>query len=341
MSQTAENKNIKIELVSDWWPVYVRTYLVRASVQTRKDYDSLYRNLIAPEIGGRALKSVRPAELQTLLNNLSTRSASYVRKANFLLAGLFRTAEENDLIERSPFRGIVLPDCETGSRRALTASERALFLDAAARCGEPGLFCLVTYYTGMRPSEVSRIRGTDIDREQHLIHVRGTKTKAAMRDVPLPDALDLPERSGLIFRNAAGTELSRNTRQLWWEKVRSKMEQLAGRPVAQDLTAYCLRHDYCTRLSEAGIPIETASRIMGHSDIQLTAKIYQHENRSELTAALSALNSVHARTDSENKKARNAAVCNIPDSGASERIRTSNLLIRSDVETASEEYSTF
>lgn len=44
----------------------------------------------------------------------------------------------------------------------------------------------------------------------------------------------------------------------------------------QSLTPYCLRHTYCTDLQRAGITLNVAKYLMGHSDISVTANIYTH-----------------------------------------------------------------
>lgn len=44
--------------------------------------------------------------------------------------------------------------------------------------------------------------------------------------------------------------------------------------VAPDLVPYCLRHTYGTDLQDAGVPLNVAKYLMGHSDIQTTANIY-------------------------------------------------------------------
>lgn len=273
-----------------WWPEYVQTYLPRAGAQTRKDYEGIWKKQIAPVIGEKKLDEIEPRELQALLNSMAGLSSSYVHKVSFLLAGLFRTAEENGLIRQSPFRGIVVPAAASGSRRALTASERSLFLEAAPLCGLAGDFYLFMYHTGLRPSEVARVHGEDYVRIEHLLKVRGEKTPAAVRLVPVPDALEIPKKTGPLFLTKRGSLPSKTCRQKWWRAVQEKMAEISGEPCAADLTAYCLRHDYCTRLSEAGVPLETASRIMGHASLQITAKIYQHANRPELVGALSKIN---------------------------------------------------
>lgn len=44
----------------------------------------------------------------------------------------------------------------------------------------------------------------------------------------------------------------------------------------EELTPYCLRHTYCTDLQRAGVPLNVAKYLMGHSDISMTANIYTH-----------------------------------------------------------------
>ena len=53
-----------------------------------------------------------------------------------------------------------------------------------------------------------------------------------------------------------------------------------------DLVPYCLRHEYCTELARQGSDIRIAQKLMGHSDIKLTANIYTNFNSDDvLTAA--------------------------------------------------------
>lgn len=43
-----------------------------------------------------------------------------------------------------------------------------------------------------------------------------------------------------------------------------------------ELVPYCLRHTYCTDLQRAGVALNVAKYLMGHSDIAMTANIYTH-----------------------------------------------------------------
>jgi site-specific recombinase XerD len=62
--------------------------------------------------------------------------------------------------------------------------------------------------------------------------------------------------------------------------------------VADDLVPYCLRHTFCTDLQDAGVPINVAIELMGHTDIATTAKIYTHGTERTFSAALDAMNNL-------------------------------------------------
>ena len=58
-----------------------------------------------------------------------------------------------------------------------------------------------------------------------------------------------------------------------------------GHKVADDLCLYCLRHTYCTDLQKAGVPLNVAKYLMGHSNITTTANIYTHTGDEEIRQA--------------------------------------------------------
>lgn len=277
--------------VNEWWREYIEIYKHNSSEKTQKDYEGLYKNAIMPFIGSKPLKMVIPADIQSIMNNLPGKSESYAKKTLMLLTSLFKTAAENDLIPKSPVRSVAMPKGEKGERRALTPAERQDFLQAAGQCGEHGLFYLVIYYCGLRPSEVVRIHGEDIDRKTRTLRVRGSKSRSASRSVIIPDALTLPRRKGCLFLTKQNNPPGKTARTKWWAEVCSKMEN-----PAEDLTPYCLRHDYCTRLQEAGVPIDVARRLMGHSSIELTSRIYTHESKETLNSARKLINKSHAKS---------------------------------------------
>lgn len=274
--------------VNEWFSEYLQVYKAGASDKTVEDYGYCYKNGIRPYIGTMLLRNVKPLHCQQVMNANASRSASYIHKVSILLKGMFAAAADNDLINRNPAAKIKKPSGYSSTRRALTPQERKTFLAASYLAGDAGLFCRIIYYCGLRPSEVSRIRGGDW--KNGRLHVRGTKTAAADRLVPIPDALELPETDPgeLLFYTSNGGERDKAGARRYWTKVKTFM--MNSGPVADDLTLYCLRHDYCTRLQEAGVAINIAREWMGHSSIEITAQIYTHGTDEAFSAAVKLVN---------------------------------------------------
>jgi site-specific recombinase XerD len=100
-----------------------------------------------------------------------------------------------------------------------------------------------------------------------------------------------------VFRSKAGHILNKNIMAKMWKNFKREMQINAGcklyrnkllapYPIATDLVPYCYRHTFCTDLQDAGVQINIAKDLMGHSNISITAKIYTHmtENQLEQTA---------------------------------------------------------
>lgn len=74
-----------------------------------------------------------------------------------------------------------------------------------------------------------------------------------------------------------------------------------GHKIAPDLVLYCLRHTYCTDLQRAGVPLNIARQLMGHSDIAVTAAIYTHGDDFEVNQAGNLINAYRKSVENEPK----------------------------------------
>ena len=75
-----------------------------------------------------------------------------------------------------------------------------------------------------------------------------------------------------------------------------------GSVLADDLVLYCLRHTFCTDLQKAGVPVNIASYLMGHSDIQTTANIYTHTGEEDALSAAVNINNYRQAKKANVKK---------------------------------------
>lgn len=45
-----------------------------------------------------------------------------------------------------------------------------------------------------------------------------------------------------------------------------------------NITPHCLRHTFCTRMAQAGMPDKERSAVLGHSKVSMTQDVYTHTN---------------------------------------------------------------
>lgn len=278
---------------------------------------SWYRDLgylldgIIRGVGDVPISRIRPLHLQQYINGLSGMADGTIKKHYDLLCQLFRYAYRNGITPTDYSDGLTRPrgrSAENG--RALTDRERSVLLDVLdGHRGE--LFCKIMLYCGLRPSEVQALQWSDFDFGQNTVTVSRAlkvdgsigppKSSAGYRTIPVPDHL-LPLL--LSSRGSAFDPLfSHNPtwRRRMWENVQREMNLAMGcrtyrnklvppYPLADDFVMYNLRHTYCTDLEKAGVPINIASRLMGHSNISITSKIYTHASTEALEIARDLIN---------------------------------------------------
>lgn len=302
-------------LVRDYTQVWLETYKKNSvSTEVYKRYNRFVDELNTC-YGALRISDVRPTQLQRVINSHTGKSADYLEKLRYTIQQIFRQARLDHLIADDPALQLSVPIGSANSHRSITEMERAAILQAAEthRFGLPVLLML---YCGLRPQEVAALRFSDIDQVNHRLRIRhalkasggegDTKSKAGNRDIPVPDVLwsilhpMIPDdASGYVCTAARGGRYSHTSMRQGWKyflhavdvalgaellcgEDGTSITRQRGEPIivrsalADDLTMYCLRHTYCTDLEASGVPINVARYLMGHSSIELTARIYTH-----------------------------------------------------------------
>ena len=263
------------------------------------NYEWSLKHYVLKSLGHYRIKDVKPIMCQRVLNQLDGMSTSLIHKTHVQMREMFQKAVDNQLIRSNPAAGIIPPQGTKNSRRSLTASEEAAFL-AAAKKHPHGLLFMFMWGCGCRPSEAANICGRDIIRKDGklILHIRGTKTKASDRYVPIPSIVaemlpDKPEPFLPIVRSSEGNKIDARSQRRAWKSMERLMNIELGCkmyrnqlippfPLADDLCSYCLRHTYCTNLQRRGVDIRTAQYLMGHSSIRMTADIYTHTGQADV-----------------------------------------------------------
>ncbi len=136
-------------------------------------------------------------------------------------------------------------------------------------------FTKLLVHTGMRRNEARNLKWTDIDFAGGFIDIRTSKNGKSRR-VPLErearEAIEsMPRRSEYIFVHEDGSRPDPHS-------LRRPFQRAAKRAgIQKRVDLHTLRHSFGSnriRSGELGMP--QVSRILGHSDINVTDKIYSH-----------------------------------------------------------------
>jgi integrase/recombinase XerD len=144
------------------------------------------------------------------------------------------------------------------------------------------------YATGLRVSELCRIRHAEVDLQYMLVRIlgKGNKQRVIPMGVPaakaLQDYLDTARpailkrrESPFLFVTARGSAM---TRQAFW-KLLAAYGRSAG--IFHGLTPHVIRHSFATHLLERGAGLRSVQAMLGHADIS-TTQIYTHVLQSRL-----------------------------------------------------------
>lgn len=181
----------------------------------------------------------------------------------------------------------------------LSLDEVAQLINAAGNLMQRALLMTV-YGTGMRRTEVSLLKISDIDSKRMMIRVECGKGGVS-RDLPLSPALleTLREywrwkkpRSYLFPGRAQDRPISDKT--VWYACTEAAHH--AG--ITKHVTPHTLRHSWATHLLEAGTDLRTIQVLLGHGDLATTAK-YLHLSLRHLQAAANPLETLRLSSAQE------------------------------------------
>lgn len=172
-------------------------------------------------------------------------------------------------------------------RQAVQALSAAVPL-AGRTTGRDRAMVDLLYASGLRVTELIKLRVGDVDLSSGVVRVTGKNNK--QRLVPVGraalasiEAYLAGERAALLkgrvspylFVTARGGAL---TRQAFWKLLRSR-GTAAG--AAKRVHPHMLRHTFATHLLEGGADLRSVQAMLGHADIG-TTQIYTHVMRSRL-----------------------------------------------------------
>lgn len=295
------DQRTSVEQYLEWWLSEVVPGTIKDS--TASHYRMVADAYLIPHLGRRRLATLGPEHVQTMLREMEAAglSAWTRRNARTVLSSSLSRAMKFSLTTRNAASLVDAPRIASGpTDDALTVDEVRDLLAHLEGLGDRNLaLAQFALQVGLRRGELLALRWDNVDLDARTIHVAGTlkqpkgggwyidepKTRAADRIIPLTshlvDALASHRRrqaaeqlaspiwhdNGFVFPSTVGTPMSGRNLLRWWQHA-------LGQAGLQERPFHAARRTAVTLMAESGIPLEVASRIIGHASIRMTADVY-------------------------------------------------------------------
>ena len=310
---------------------YCEKWLLMKSANVRAttliDYTSKVRRHIIAPLGDLRMSDVTTDDIKMALVPVAEKSASVFKSVNILYKCIFNSAEDSKIISHNPTRHLSTKEggVPQKDREALTDEQAERLIDTV-RGLPPYVFVMIGLYVFLDTETpyllVRRAWHTESNRP---IIMTELKTKAAKRDIPLPDCLaeclrEAKEHSTseYVIANSDGEPLSYTQFKRLWTyivtrtaKPRQAKKYVGGKYVKYTLypalgekarnnghvvysldfevTPHQLRHTYITNLIHAGVDPKTVQYLAGHESSKITMDIYakvKYNRPEEIAGAL-------------------------------------------------------
>ena len=163
------------------------------------------------------------------------------------------------------------------------------------------LIATVLAHTGMRISELFKLKWSDIDFNYDVIHIedehgishkvadsRSTKSKKS-REVPIHSEVRLAlesikgPKTGRVFKGRNGGRICYKSLKAKFvdrviQPLAARFPGRPGKPSFADGRFHTFRHFFCSRCAQEGVPEVVVQGWLGHSSSAIT-RLYYHQNR--------------------------------------------------------------
>ena len=308
------------EVIDEWIDKVFKNSDLKNSTKSKyiRDYKVIFKESKAgKQLIGRPVESITPLQIQEVYNNCD-RCYSSIRSAHNLLVHFFKYADLNGIcrnltsslqVPKKPVKKSEIDDIEVWEDEPLKK------VIAELEGNTLRLLVVLAVNTGARFSELLALTYDDIrdgmlyitkqladaadvnskDEKKTDLHIEETKTESSNRVIPLSapviaevekhrklQAKEMEEHgyeTNYLFTTSNGTFYYKRN-------VARSLDRLYKRIKVEPHKFHAFRHTFGTNLSRAGVPIEETSKLMGHSDISMTAKYYVYVDAERRRAAV-------------------------------------------------------
>ena len=283
--------------VKSWISVY-KSPKIRTN--TMKDYRTMLNKYLLPEFGDTPFVDITTDDFQKFLNKNKDLSRKYLTNIKILFSEIAKDAVEDGVIKKDPTdsRKLFIPSKKKMVRSALKKEQ---YLDVIQNLGQlkGRLYLLMVLLTmsGLRRGEILGLRWEDFNWDEKYILVQRavtfgtgvsvvgeTKTESGIRKVPILKELreflePVKQDHGYVIQARGKDEpICASTFTRDWKKIKSTINIYSATP-------HVFRHTFLTLLAASGVDIKTIQAIAGHSNAEVTMRVYVHPVDSNIIEA--------------------------------------------------------
>ncbi|MDR1033597.1 MAG: site-specific integrase [Bifidobacteriaceae bacterium] len=318
-AQTERNRNKRKTTLREYMLQHVDG-LINVNEQY-KDFIASVANSLGT-IGDLRLRDIEKEDMERIVTELikSGNAPKTIRNKFRAIAGVMKKAHQSGIILSNPAYGVRLPRLEHHQMQTLEPDEIRTLLEIMHPHYRD--FTQTLFRTGLRFGEITALEVGHFDKVHRTLHIeqawgdRGRKlqtpkTERSNRIINVPpDIYDIltahckgKTKLTRIFSTINGHRIKSDAYHKVWQKaLRILNGDRTHRPahitpqrfkelpiIDKHIRIHDARHTYASMLINNGTPIATVSDLLGHADIQITAKRYSHLQDAGRKAALKAL----------------------------------------------------
>lgn len=308
--------------VAEWWGIWLDKFAKQLKPNIREDYRGIGRRYVETDpLGRRKVSLLTNAEIQDWVDRLCDRIAPQtVRNAHARLHKALKVAIQRHIRADNPADDIDLPEARPEPIHPLDY-DQVLRLAEALESDRWSVLYRLLFNLGLREGEALGLTWDAIDLKKGTIRIYRQLKRVPTKDgigkefvlqttkKPASDrTLDIDEDIIAMLRSQRANQLEEKliAGKRWKDTFGLVFVTETGAPIHPSnllkhfhktleaaelpkIRVHDLRHTCATLMLDTGIPLVTVSKILGHSSITVTAKIYAHALDKSKASAIATL----------------------------------------------------
>lgn len=264
----------------EWLNTYIKP-CDKTSTYTSYFYCIQIILIFKPEYQTKFLDDLCEEDLQNMINNIGHEySKSTIRKIIIILKNTYKRGIKNKWCYTNPATDLIIPGYASIKEVPALTQFQQQRVEAAAAADPLGDIILFLLNSGLRAGELINLEWINYDNRHQEIHIRGSKTKAGIRTLPLtPTLITIIERQphicDSIFTSTRGTPVTKSVLRKLYLRIRQKTG-------IDFFTNHVCRHTFATRMIERTADPKAVSILLGHTDVTFTLNKYTHPDQEYL-----------------------------------------------------------